>query len=165
MKALPRYAESRGAHDHTHCVSRTLKEADRVCAERGLQLTPIRRRVLEIVSQRHAPVGAYDILGALKKGEGALAPPTVYRALEFLIEAGLVHRIDTLNAFITCDCPGESHAGQLLVCRSCSRVTELDDPTIARLVAQRAKAAGFGADSLSVEIKGVCGDCSRTSTA
>lgn len=80
--------------------------------------------MLELVSQRHAPVGAYDVLGALRKGEGALAPPTVYRALEFLIEAGLIHRIDTLNAFIACVSPEEMHAGQFLVCRTCSRVTE-----------------------------------------
>lgn len=121
--------------------------------------------MLELVSQRHAPVGAYDTLGALRKGEGALAPPTVYRALEFLIEAGLIHRIDTLNASIACVSPEEMHAGRFLVRRTCSRVTELDDATIARLVMQKAKAAGFASDSPSVEIKGVCGDCSRASSA
>lgn len=165
MKSPSRYAESRGRHDHSRCMSRTLKAAEKVCTERGLQLTPIRRRVLELVSERHAPVGAYDILGALKKSEGALAPPTVYRALEFLMDAGLIHRIDTLNAFISCESPEETHTGQFLVCRSCSRVTELDDPAITRLLLHKAKAAGFASDTQSVEIKGLCADCSRTPTS
>lgn len=154
-----RFAESRGKHDHKRCMTRALRTAEKLCAARGLQLTPIRRRVLELVWERHAPVGAYDILGALKKSEGALAPPTVYRALEFLLEAGLIHRIDTLNAYIGCEAPEDAHAGQFLVCRSCSRVTELDDPALNRLLVQKAKAAGFAANSQDVEIKGLCAEC------
>jgi Fur family zinc uptake transcriptional regulator len=154
-----RFAESRGKHDHQRCMTRALRAAERVCKERELQLTAIRRRVLELIWERHAPIGAYDILALLKKGEGALAPPTVYRALEFLLEAGLIHRIDTLNAFIGCVAPEAEHTGQLLICRSCNRVTELDDPTITRLLAQKAQDAGFASDQQSVEIKGLCGDC------
>jgi Fur family zinc uptake transcriptional regulator len=154
-----RYTESRGKHDHERCMTRALRAAERVCKERELQLTAIRRRVLELIWERHAPIGAYDILAALKKGEGALAPPTVYRALEFLLEAGLIHRIDTLNAFIGCESPEEKHTGQLLVCRSCNRVTELDDPSITRLLAQKALGAGFTSDQQSVEIKGLCAAC------
>jgi Fur family zinc uptake transcriptional regulator len=154
-----RYAESRGKHDHQRCMSRALRTAEKVCKERNLQLTAIRRRVLELIWARHAPIGAYDILAALKRGEGALAPPTVYRALEFLLAAGLIHRIDTLNAFIGCETPEEKHTGQLLICRKCNRVTELDDPSITRLLAQKATAAGFAADEQSVEIKGLCADC------
>jgi Fur family transcriptional regulator, zinc uptake regulator len=154
-----RFSESRRKHDHQRCITRALSVAEKVCNERELQFTAIRRRVLEIIWQRHAPIGAYDILSALKKNDGALAPPTVYRALEFLLEAGLIHRIDTLNAFIGCELPQEPHAGQFLVCRECSRVTELDDPSIGRLLAQKATAAGFAADAQSVEIKGVCKLC------
>jgi Fur family zinc uptake transcriptional regulator len=157
--AQHRFADSRRKHDHQRCVTRALRKAEKVCKERGLQLTAIRRRVLELVWERHAPIGAYDILGALKASEGALAPPTVYRALEFLLEAGLIHRVDTLNAFIACESPEEAHTGQLLVCRSCSRVTELDDPEITRLLTQKARSAGFTADQQSVEIKGLCGSC------
>jgi Fur family zinc uptake transcriptional regulator len=156
---LHRFAESRGKHDHQRCMTRALRTAERVCKERELQLTAIRRRVLELIWERHAPIGAYDILALLKKGEGALAPPTVYRALEFLLEAGLIHRIDTLNAFIGCEAPEEQHTGQLLICRSCNRVTELDDPTITRLLSQKARGAGFASDQQSVEIKGLCADC------
>jgi Fur family zinc uptake transcriptional regulator len=156
-----RYSESRGKHDHRHCVSRALKTAEQICKDRELQLTPIRRRVLELIWARHAPIGAYDILGALKKGEGALAPPTVYRALEFLLEAGLIHRVDALNAFIGCESPEQVHAGLLLVCSTCSRVEEIDDPSFARLLAQKAKNAGFVAQAQSLEIKGQCTDCRR----
>lgn len=156
-----RFAESRGKHDHERCVSRALRAAEKICDTRELQFTPIRRRVLELVWQRHAPVGAYDILSALKKSEGALAPPTVYRALEFLLEAGLIHRIDALNAFIACEHPDELHTGQFLVCRNCSRVAELDDPAITRLLAQKAKESGFISDSQSIEIKGLCTHCQK----
>jgi Fur family transcriptional regulator, zinc uptake regulator len=156
-----RFAESRGKHDHGRCMERALRTAEKLCKERSLQLTAIRRRVLELIWARHAPIGAYDILAALKKGEGALAPPTVYRALDFLLEAGLIHRIDTLNAFIGCESPEQQHTGQLLVCRNCNRVTELDDPAITRLLAQKAKGAGFTSDQQSVEIKGLCADCQR----
>jgi Fur family transcriptional regulator, zinc uptake regulator len=156
-----RFTESRGKHDHQRCMTRALRAAEKVCRDRDLQLTAIRRRVLELIWERHAPIGAYDILGALKKSEGALAPPTVYRALEFLLDAGLIHRIDTLNAFIGCESPEQEHTGQLLVCRSCNRVTELDDPSISKLLAQKARAAGFTSDQQSVEIKGLCADCQQ----
>lgn len=160
MKAISaRFAESRGKHDHQRCITRALRAAEKICARRELQLTPIRRRVLELICERHAPIGAYDILGALKKGEGALAPPTVYRALEFLLAAGLIHRIDALNAFIACETPEDLHCAQILVCRSCNRVIELDDPALSRLLLQKTKAAGFAADAQEVEIKGLCTDC------
>ena len=99
MSEIPAFARPR--HDHDHCVANALAAAEQVCATRGLKLTPLRRRVLELVWAGHGPVGAYDLLQALAEGDArAVQPPTVYRALEFLREAGLVHRIDTLNAFI-----------------------------------------------------------------
>ena len=154
-----RYAESVGKHDHRRCVSKALAAAEKICDERNLRLTPLRRRVLELVWTRHAPVGAYDILGALKKGEGALEPPTVYRALKFLQEAGLVHRIDSLNAFIGCEAPQEGHAAQFLVCRKCNRVMELDDPAISKLLIEKARVLGFVTDAQDIEIKGLCATC------
>lgn len=154
-----RFAESTGRHDHERCVRRALARAEKICADRNLRLTPLRRRVLELVWSRHAPIGAYDILGSLKRGEGALEPPTVYRALKFLQEAGLVHRVDSLNAFIGCDSLEGSHAAQLLVCRNCNSVVEIDDPGISRMLVQKAGALGFVTDAHDVEIKGVCGTC------
>jgi Fur family zinc uptake transcriptional regulator len=154
-----RSADSRARHDRKQRVSRALKSAEKICKERELQLTAIRKRVLELIWERHAPIGAYAILGSLKKGEGALAPPTVYRALEFLLDAGLIHRVDALNAFIGCESPEHAHSGLLLVCSSCSRVEEIEDPGLARLVGQKAQDAGFTAQPQPFEIKGQCAKC------
>ena len=155
----PRFADAHGEHNHGRCISRALKTAAEICAERALQLTPIRRRVLELIWQRHAPVGAYSLLAEFGKAGKPAAPPTIYRALEFLQAAGLVHRIDSLNAFMGCDAPQIAHAGQFLVCRSCHRVTELYDAAITRLLTQKASKCGFVADAQSLEIKGLCRNC------
>lgn len=153
---------TRPRHDHGRCVADALAAADALCAERGLKLTPLRRRVLELVWAGHGPVGAYDLLQALAQADGRTAqPPTVYRALEFLLEAGLVHRIDTLNAFIGCDRPGAPHGGQVLVCRECRRAEEVDDPVIAAAISERAGALHFTPDAGPLEIKGLCPDCRR----
>lgn len=154
-----RFTESTGRHDHDRCVRRALTRADRICADRKLRLTPLRRRVLELIWSRHAPIGAYDILASLKPSDGAVEPPTVYRALKFLQSAGLVHRVDSLNAFIGCDSSHDDHAAQLLVCRNCNRVVEVDDPGISRVLVEKANALGFTTDAQDVEIKGLCNTC------
>ena len=130
-----------------------------------MKLTPVRRRVLELVWQRHAPVGAYDLMAEFAQGGPPAAPPTIYRALEFLRDAGLVHRIDSLNAFIGCDAANTAHSEQFLVCRTCQQVTELHDPAISRLLATKAGRSGFVADAQSIEIKGLCRGCVGHSAA
>ncbi len=148
-------------HDHDSCVSAAIATAERLCRERGLRFTELRRRVLTLVWDSHKPIGAYDILDKLG-GEGkAAAPPTVYRALDFLIEAGLVHRLDSLNAYIGCPDPARSHAGQFLICRSCRTVVELDDPDIDAVVAKKAGRLGFTSVHQMLEVQGLCGNCSR----
>jgi Fur family zinc uptake transcriptional regulator len=154
-----RFAESCDKHDHQRCVTRAMHTAETLCEQRELQLTPIRRRVLELIWERHAPIGAYDILGSLKKCDGALTPATVYRALDFLLQAELIHRIDALNAFIACQWPNKTHTGQFLICRVCQRVIEIEDDSIAELIAQKAKAAGFAPYRQDVEVKGICANC------
>lgn len=140
-----------------------MRTAERLCRERGLRFTSLRKRVLEIVWHSHRPVGAYDILASLG-GEGRRpAPPTVYRALDFLIDAGLVHRLDSLNAFIGCPDPGRLHAGQFLICRQCRTVIELDDPGIERLVSGKAESLGFSEVRQVLEIEGVCESCRSAS--
>ena len=157
--ATARFADSRGPHEHQRCIERALRVAQEVCRERGLSLTPIRKQVLELVWRRHAPAGAYDILDQLGRQGKPTAPPTVYRALTFLLDAGLIHRIDTLNAYLACETPRQAHAAQFLVCRSCQRVTEFGDPAIVKLLTQRVKSAGFKADVHDLEIKGLCSSC------
>jgi len=146
-------------HDHTACISDALVAAEDRCRARGLRFTPLRRRVLEIVWNRHAPTGAYDILEELRDGKRSAAPPTVYRALEFLVEHGFVHKIESLNAFVGCGRAGEEHTGQFLICQKCNQVGELDDPEISALIEKKAAGLGFAVAQPTIEISGLCRDC------
>jgi len=148
-----------GQHDHLACIHQAVTTAAEVCAARGLNLTPVRKRILEIVWRAHEPIGAYDILAELAKERDKAAPPTVYRALEFLMDAGLVHRIDSLNAFLGCDAPERTHVAQFLVCRRCHRVAEIDDPALNRALAEKSRSIGFRIEPSSLEIKGLCNEC------
>jgi Fur family zinc uptake transcriptional regulator len=152
-------------HDHDDCVAAAIATAETVCRERGLRFTSLRRRVLELVWDSHKPAGAYDILERLNRQGKRTAPPTVYRALDFLIEADLVHRLDSLNAFIGCPDPGSSHTGQFLICRQCRSVAELDDAEIDALVGKKASDLGFTAVRQMVEIEGLCRNCSEPRSA
>ncbi|BAP42344.1 zinc uptake regulation protein [Pseudomonas sp. StFLB209] len=137
-----------------------LSEADALCASKGLRLTALRRRVLELVWQSHKPLGAYDILGVLSEADGRrAAPPTVYRALDFLLENGLVHRIASLNAFTGCNHPAHAHQGQFLICRKCHAAIELQHQTISDAVINAANEVGFAAEGQTIEIVGVCAGC------
>ena len=146
-------------HDHRRCVANALGDARAVCAERGARLTPVRRRVLEIIWQSHRPLGAYAILEVLSREGYSPAPPTVYRALEFLLTHGLVHRLSSLNAFIGCTSPGHPGAGQFLLCAACGAVAELNDVTVDRAIKRSAAAEGFTSRAQTVEISGICFYC------
>ena len=105
-------------HRHSECVSDALAAAEQHCREKGNRLTPLRRRVLELVWTNHEPVKAYDVLSDLQADRARAAPPTVYRALDFLQEVGLVHRIESLNAFVGCGDPHRKHLGQFFICQA-----------------------------------------------
>jgi len=147
-------------HDHGACVAQALAAAEAECARRGARLTEVRRRVLELVWTSHQPVGAYALLETLA-GEGfPAAPPTVYRALDFLLAHNLVHRIERLGAYVGCIRPGGApHAGQFLLCAGCGAAAELDDPAIDRTVAECAARLGFTVRRQTIEIEGLCPAC------
>jgi Fur family zinc uptake transcriptional regulator len=148
------------AHDHRHCIDDALSRAETVCAERGARMTPLRRRVLELVWDSHAPIGAYAIMDLLRAADDrAAAPPTVYRALEFLLDQGLVHKIESLNAFVGCDRPEERHISQFLICTSCKAAVELNDPAITQAVEASAQQSGFSLNRLTIEAQGLCAAC------
>lgn len=151
-------------HDHENCVASAIETAESLCRQRRLRFTRIRRRVLELVWNSHKPVGAYDILGSLNQDGNKAAPPTVYRALDFLIEANLVHRLDSINAYVGCPDPGSAHTGQFLICRKCRSVAELDDADINSLVKQKVSDLGFSAIHQMLEIQGLCQDCGVVGT-
>lgn len=146
-------------HDHHACVADALQAADAVCRRRGARLTPQRRRVLEIVWASHEPIGAYTIMERLGEGGRPAAPPTVYRALDFLAAHDLVHRIETLNAYVGCDRPGEGHAGRFLLCDTCGAAAEIGSASIDKGIARAAKERGFAVRQATVEIRGVCPNC------
>lgn len=156
--ALPSHAFL--PHDHSHCVHDALHEADRLCHDRGVRLTDIRRRVLELVWSSHQPLGAYDILDRLTAEGHKPAPPTVYRALEFLLEQKLIHRIASRNAFIGCTHPGAAHAGYFLLCTICGNAEEIaDSAPLAKAVAAAAGKADFLVESQTLELAGTCRHC------
>lgn len=150
-----------GAHAHHHHqdAEAQLARAAELCAARGTQLTPLRRQVLALVLQAEQPLGAYALLERLKATRGPAAPPTVYRALEFLQENGLVHRIERLNAYTACVGPGHRHAHQFLICRRCGTAVELNDAQVSAAVSAATAAAGFAVERATVEIEGICANC------
>lgn len=145
--------------DYHDFRSSALDQAEVICEHRGVRLTKLRRRILEILWERNLPVGAYDILDVLRKERAGAAPPTVYRVLEFLVANGLVHRIERLNAFLGCRRPAEPHAAQFLICKSCGAVAELCDEEIDRSVDAAARKLGFELSSSTIELDGFCPKC------
>ncbi|MFA7430606.1 MAG: Fur family transcriptional regulator [Rhodospirillaceae bacterium] len=158
---LDAFAQVAEPHDHDHCLDTALDRAEHVCRERGARLTPIRRRVLQLVWSDHRPVGAYDLLGRLSEEGWGSAPPMVYRALTFLESLGLVHRLASINAFVGCTQGGEAHAAQFLICRDCGIAVELHDTRLAHDLKTAADAAGFLLEAPVVEIAGRCRACAK----
>lgn len=148
-------------HNHQKCIDDALDRATEICVARGLRFTSLRSRVLELVWHAHKPIGAYDILGQLSQDGHKAAPPTVYRALDFLLEQGFIHRLTSLNAFIGCIDPGHLNFGQFLICSHCRAVTELREPQIMDAISSSAASRHFLVQGQVVEIVGVCPECSK----
>lgn len=148
------------AADHQECIRQALQRARALCQQQGLRLTPIRQRVLELVWGSHQPQGAYDILARFsKQAERPAAPPTIYRALDFLLQHGLVHRLASLNAYIGCSRPEQNHQGYFLICRLCSGVRELPETGVGQAIRQAADRLGFAIEQQVVEVSGLCAPC------
>ncbi|WP_420131922.1 Fur family transcriptional regulator [Rhodopseudomonas sp.] len=150
-------------HDHDRCTAEGLEHAERVCADRSQNLTPIRRHVLRALLSSHRPLGAYEVIEELARVMPRPAPITVYRALDFLMQNGLVHRIESRNAFLAC---GREHddasAVAFLICESCGSVGEIPAAAVAQSLSEAARQTGFTPKLSVVEITGVCGHCQST---
>lgn len=151
-------------HDHDRCIDAAIAQAEQLCAARARRLTPLRRRVLELVWASHQPVKAYDLLAQLREESASAAPPTVYRALDFLLAEHLIHRLASLNAYVGCAQPDHRHAGQFLICAQCQAVAELDDDSISALLGARAAAQGFVLTDQVIELEGLCPRCQLVSS-
>ena len=149
-------------HDHAHCASDALARAEALVAAKGLRLTPVRRRVLEILLERHRALGAYEVLERLAAEGLGKQPPVAYRALDFLVENGLAHRIQRLNAFTACQ---HHHADDatpaFLICRACQTVAEIDAAGLRAGLSDLAGPDGFAVERTTIEALGLCAACAR----
>lgn len=153
------------SHDHSACRTGGLEAVEAQCAEQGLNLTPVRRRVLEILLEDHRALGAYDILDRLRQEGLGSQPPVAYRALDFLTAHGFAHKIERLNAFTACTHPGENHAPVFLICRICNSVAEgMAEPAKGNLRRVAAE-TGFKIERTVTEAEGICPNCQKKAAA
>lgn len=149
-----------------------LDRADAICTAKGSRLTTLRRQVLGLIVDSTAPTGAYDLLEKLRATRHRAAPPTVYRTLDFLLEHGLIHKLERLSAFIGCVAHphghgehGHVHAAQFLICRDCRKVIEIEDDAFAHALSGIAARLGFTVSSATVEAEGLCASCQPVRTS
>ncbi|MBS3957923.1 MAG: transcriptional repressor [Xanthomonadaceae bacterium] len=148
---------------HAHGGSDCLRRVEQVCRERGLNLTPIRTEALRHIVEAGRPIKAYDLLERMRGGPGASAPPTVYRALDFLLEHGFIHRLASVNAFLACHHPAEGHVVPILICRDCEAAEELEDEAVSTALEQLAAERGFQSAHSHIEVLGRCARCTAGS--
>jgi len=147
-------------HNHEHCINTALEAARELCLEKKVRLTALREKVLELIWQSHKPLGAYALMDMLAtESTRRVAPPTVYRALDFLMEQDLIHRINSLNAYIGCPEPHTQHQNQFLICSECGIASECIDGSLNAAITTASQAAGFSVSHHSVEITGLCPNC------
>ena len=149
------------SHDHAPCAADAMVRAQSVLAQKGLRLTPVRRRTLEILLEGHRALGAYEVLARLAAEGFGAQPPVAYRALDFLEEHGLAHRIRRLNAFTACMHMGEVHSAVFLICRACSALSEAPAMATRASLDMAASGAGFVIETATIEALGLCPACQK----
>lgn len=146
-------------HDHSDCIETALATAESLCRSQGQKLTKVRRRSLELIWQSHRPLGAYQLLAKLAEEGFNSAPPTVYRALDFLLSAGLIHKVESMNAYLGCAHADKPHKGYFLICDACHNVMELEYQDIHTALLAKAKQHGFEIRAKTIELTGLCESC------
>ena len=140
-------------------TQQALARLEALCLERGRRLTRQRRAVLRQLLAEGRALSAYELLERLRPEDGRSTPAGVYRALEFLMRAGVVHRLESTRSFILCEHPEAPHTGQLLICRSCGEVIEAEDERVSVATGRLGERLGFALDQRIVELTGLCGRC------
>jgi Fur family zinc uptake transcriptional regulator len=149
-------------HNHTKCLADAMQKAESICEQNNARLTPSRRRVLELIWQSHKAIKAYDLLEILQKEDKSAKPPTIYRALDFLTENGLVHKVESLNAYLGCSHPEQNgHSCQFFICRDCNDIHEFCDNNIFESINHNAEKIGFRPSAQTVEVLGICDNCGK----
>lgn len=152
-------------HEHHADPSHLVDALVRVSTARGLRLTFLRRRVFELIAAAGKPIKAYDLLERLRGDRARAAPPTVYRALDFLLANGFIHKLESINAFTSCHHPEERHTVPFLICDTCSEATELCDGHVARMLDEEARRVGFLPGPQTLEMHGTCRRCQEVNLA
>jgi Fur family zinc uptake transcriptional regulator len=140
-------------------IAQRLAEMTLHCQQQGLRLTPLRLQVLDMILRADRPMGAYDLLAGLDRDGKRAAPPTAYRALDFLLEQGFIHRLASINAYIPCCHPREGHQAAFLICQKCQQVSETSAASLVQTLASIAAAGQFVPQHTLIEISGLCGRC------
>ena len=149
------------AHDHAHCAASVLSRAEAQARAEGVRLTPVRRRVLEILLESHRAMGAYDVLERLAAEGFGKQPPVAYRALDFLVEHGFAHRVRRLNAYAACLSEQRDHSPAFLICRSCEQVVEAESSALRAAVHDLGADSGFAVERSTIELLGLCAHCAE----
>jgi len=160
MKKLVDEKTLQQPHNHQLCMTQTLLSAEKICADQGVRLTAIRRRILELVCSSHKAIGAYELLDLFQEDDAKAKPVTIYRALDFLMEVGLVHKIESLNAFIGCLQADKKHQSVILICDNCKNAFELDASPVYKTLFTMSEKTQFTPTSLTIELHGLCVSCS-----
>ncbi len=147
--------------EHLECREQLLEKAENICKENNVRFTKTRKRVLEIICDQPNAIKAYDILDILAKEDKSAKPITIYRALDFLISQGLVHKIESINSFFACPCPDQTVDSQLLICDVCGLISALHVPDACSSLDNHAREIGFKPMSKSIEIHGICAECNN----
>ncbi len=145
---------------NNEAVSHVLERAEVLCRERGARLTEQRKAALQLLCLSEKPLSAYELLERMRGVVRNPAPPTVYRALHFLLEHGLVHKLESLNAYVGCAHPDHPHVCQFLICDDCGEVAEVEDPSVARSLKAAGNEIGFRTRRPVIELLGTCAQCS-----
>ena len=148
-------------HRHSQCIKDAINKAEQVCQTRQCRLTPIRKKVLELIWKSHKPIKAYDLLAQLSTENFSEKPPTVYRALDFLHENNLIHRIESQNEYIGCNTDHDSFDSKFLICDKCHEVEELCESKVNKTLFEISKKQGFSPSLVNVEIHGTCAQCAQ----
>ena len=144
---------------HKSCIKEALTEAKNICGQRGVKLTKLRENVLKLIWKKHSYVKAYDLLEELREIDHSAKPPTVYRSLDFLMENGFIHKIQSLNAFVGCSHPSEHDECYFLICKECQSIEECHSKNINEFVQSTFNTNNFSANQVTLEISGICQEC------
>ncbi len=159
---MPASLFPRPEHDHHSCIEQAVGRAEEICAQKGVRLTPLREAVLRVLLSSHKALGAYDIIEKLQRDGRRLAPISVYRIIDVLLGAGLVHRLESKNAYFACLSEHrDSKSMLILICDDCSRVAEAEAPEAWRAIKTVTQANGFTVSDTVLEIQGICADCRK----